>query len=206
MFHDYLVLVFWAIGALFILGHIGIVGFFLWKRKKILKDTQKRAAFLQLRKDPHAFGLPKAAWTKALERAESDPVVSIRHAALQGDSNCRIHVASIPEHVGCHVHFEGREDYAIVSGQGVLHWGAVSWSAEGKPAVVWEALVNVTVGDRFTIPQGYAHQLERFGEEPLVILFACPDKHLNSVDRLLLEDSPLLRKNLLEGPPAEKVS
>jgi dTDP-4-dehydrorhamnose 3,5-epimerase-like enzyme len=46
-------------------------------------------------------------------------------------------------------------------------------------------------GQNFTIPEGYAHQLERTGQEELVILFSCPDSHLdNDKDRLMLSDAP----------------
>ena len=195
MLHDYFVLMFWCIGILFVVVHVGLVWFFLWKRKKILKDTEKRAELLKLRKDPDSFGVDREIWQEALANAQPDSVVSIRHAALQGDEGCRIHVASISERVGCHAHFSGEEDYAVVSGCGVLHWGVVSERAEDKWRVVWETLVYVSAGDRFIIPQGYAHQLERFGNEPLVILFACPDTHLNDKDRLMLEDSPSVRKD-----------
>ncbi|PZV14617.1 MAG: hypothetical protein DCF21_12625 [Leptolyngbya sp.] len=48
-------------------------------------------------------------WQAALENAEPDSAVGIRYAALSGDAACRIHVAAITHHVGCHFHKFGDE-------------------------------------------------------------------------------------------------
>ncbi|MCB0358369.1 MAG: cupin domain-containing protein, partial [Bdellovibrionales bacterium] len=104
----------------------------------------------------------------------------------------RIHVASIERQVGCHVHRRGDEDYAIVSGAGVLHFAAVDGNslAPTVPAAAWNQL-EVCAGDSFVIPEGVAHQLRRTGDAPLTILFGCPDSHLDdSIDRTMLPDAP----------------
>lgn len=133
---------------------------------------------------------PHADWQAALANAKPDPTVGIRHAALSVDTTCRIHVAAIPHHVGCHFHKIGDETYDVVQGQGTLHFGKVT-SNSNDHTVTWQVPLNVAPGDCFVIPEGYAHQLQKRGSEDLAILFACPDAHLDDEgDRYLLPDSP----------------
>ena len=138
------------------------------------------------------IGIPRSEWESALKKAEPDPAVGIRHAALSGDVNYRVHVARIPRQVGCHFHQHGCETYEVVQGKGVLHFGKVSQSDDGT-SIEWNSPVEVFTGDCFLIPEGYAHQLQKHGNEELTILFACPDSHINDEeDRYHLEDSPYL--------------
>ena len=147
---------------------------------------------LKLVSNGHALGIQPNVWKNALSQAKPDPVVHIRHAAIGGNADYRIHVAAILQKVGCHFHAHGNEDYAIVSGHGTLHWGKVVPSSNG-PNVVWEKPVDVDTGDSFVIPEGYAHQLAKHGEEDLIILFGCPDAHLDdSIDRTILPNAPTL--------------
>jgi mannose-6-phosphate isomerase-like protein (cupin superfamily) len=147
---------------------------------------------LQLHRDRKALGVTESFWRERLGAAQTDLSVGILHTDLSGDSDYRLHVASIPSQVGCHFHAIGNEDYAIVAGCGTLHWGKVS-KVKGAYQVSWEQPVAVETGDSFVIPEGYAHQLRSRGEENLVILFGCPDSHLNDTqDRTLLPDAPLV--------------
>lgn len=133
-------------------------------------------------------------WRDAVLSAQPDPVVGIRHAALGGDETYRRHVALIPDRVGCHFHASGNEDYAVVQGKGTLYWGKVE--REGHEyAVRWGKPLSVQEGDRFVIPEGYAHQLAREGGGDLIILFGCPDSHLNDDDdRTILPDAPEIKR------------
>lgn len=150
------------------------------------------SAILRLNESDLHLDSNRVDWQTALENAEPDAAVGIRHAALSGDAACRIHVAVIPRHVGCHFHKIGDETYEIVQGMGTLHFGQVT-SSHGTHSVNWETPFNVSTGDRFVIPEGYAHQLQRRGSEVLSILFACPDSHLDDDgDRHHLSDSPNL--------------
>lgn len=45
------------------------------------------------------LGIAQSEWAIALKKAEPDPAVGIRHAALSGDESWRIHVAAIPKKV-----------------------------------------------------------------------------------------------------------
>ena len=134
------------------------------------------------------IGIKESIWREALERAVPDPSVGIRHAQISGNEDYRIHVASIPEQVGCHYHSTGDEVYSVVEGSGILTVGTV---IDGEvPPTEWRSLF-VTKGDSFVIPENCAHQLRRSGLEDLTILFGCPDAHLSDVhDRHHLPDSP----------------
>lgn len=133
-----------------------------------------------------SLGVRESVWREALSRTTADEVAAIRHAALDGDSRWRTHVAEIPLKVTCHVHFIGDEVYEVVAGAGILHYGLAGRS-DGVLLPDSSGSVQVTAGDFFMIPEGYAHQLVRLGAEPLIILFACPDDHLGS-DRIALAD------------------
>ena len=145
---------------------------------------------LEFNKPAHRLDIQEQVWRDALSKAVPDPVVGIRHGAISGDANLRVHVAAIPRQVGCHFHAQGSEVYEVVEGTGRLHFGQVV-SAGTTFDVIWETPVHVTTGDRFIIPEGYAHQLRKQGEGDLTILFACPDSHLDdAVDRTILPDAP----------------
>src|SRR5271168_5388699 len=115
---------------------------------------------LRLRRDGHSLEIDAVQWREALKGAEADPVVKIRHAAIKGDPSYRFHVAAIPDRVGCHFHAHGDEDYAVVSGEGTLHWGKVTKGRDGFKAD-WEEPMPVKTGDSFVIPEGDARQLRK---------------------------------------------
>jgi mannose-6-phosphate isomerase-like protein (cupin superfamily) len=141
---------------------------------------------LQLRRDGHSLGIAKERWVQALCDATPDDIVRIRHAEIEGDPSRRIHVAAIPDSVGCHFHAYGDEDYSIVSGRGELYWGAATRNAAGY-SVAWEEPMPIKEGDSFIIPEGYVHQLKNVGKNELIILFACPDSHLDDkLDRFMI--------------------
>ena len=148
------------------------------------------ASTIKVKSDGLALGIAEHAWREALAKAIPDPVVGIRHAPIKGDASYRFHVAAIPTQVGCHFHADGDEDYAVVAGSGTLHWGKPVKS-DGGYAVQWGKPIDVSTGDSFVIPEGYAHQLRKRGADDLVILFACPDSHLDDTkDRTMLPSAP----------------
>ncbi len=152
------------------------------------------ANVLEFNKPNNRLYVSEQDWRVALSAAMPDLTVGIRHSVVSGDADCRIHVAAIPRQVGCHFHAVGDEVYEVVEGAGCLHFGKVA-NSTAPFEVNWETPVEVTKGDNFVIPEGYAHQLQKQGEGDLTILFACPDSHLDdSLDRTLLPDSPGLRK------------
>lgn len=154
---------------------------------------------LKFQADNSSLGVKTAEWQVVLDTVVPDAVAGIRHAAVKGNAEHRLHVAAIPEKVNCHVHFHGEEGYGVVAGTGRLHWGQVTISADNTPSIKWEKPVDVKAGESFIIPEGYAHQLQKTGNSDLVIVFGCPDTHLdNTQDRLMLADAPTLK-------PAEKL-
>jgi len=134
----------------------------------------------------HGFGIAQNVWREALDQAKPDPVARIRHAELGGDSSWRLHVAEISDKVACHVHFDGHEIYEIVSGSGVMLSSPVEKNGSACRVVRCDSL-PVGAGDVFSVPEGFAHQLVRNGNEPLIIIFACSDNHLGE-DRQVLAD------------------
>ena len=151
----------------------------------------------------------EAVWRAALEKVELDPKANIKHAVLDGGTpSSRHHVALIPNYVGSHYHRVGDETYEIKQGNGRLHYGLVTENADGSVASIDWQTRDVITGDSFVIPPGYAHQLENLGRTPpLVIIFSCPDSHLNdSQDRHFVEKSPFLGIRMASdearyGPP-----
>ena len=157
---------------------------------------------LQFNSAASRMDIPEDVWKPALDKAEEDPVVHIKHAALDGDENQRNHVALIPDRVGCHVHFQEEEVYEVVSGQGRLHWAMVDsysgaiegWGEDGavfsgEYDIIQQEPIDVKTGDSFILPPGCVHQLQSTSDEPLVITFGCPDSHLDdSVDRTNFAD------------------
>lgn len=136
-----------------------------------------------------SFAVAEDIWRESLENALPDPVAQIRHAVVGGEAAWRVHVAEIQCKVACHAHFAGEEQYEIVSGAGKLHYGPVITSA-GAFQINWQKPLAVKAGDTFLIPEGYAHQLVREGNVPLIILFACPDSHLGNDRTVLAEFCP----------------
>lgn len=132
------------------------------------------------------FGIAEASWRTAVSDAKPDLVAQIRHAQLQGDHSWRLHVAEISDKVACHVHRDGIEVYEVISGAGTLYSGPTT-STGNNPTLLTRHQLAVKDGDVFIVPAGYAHQLVRSGDTPLIILFACPDSHLGH-DRLVMPD------------------
>jgi mannose-6-phosphate isomerase-like protein (cupin superfamily) len=131
----------------------------------------------------------KTNWKRALEQAVRDPKVGIRIARLCGDEHFGLYVASVPDRVGCHVHFHGSETYEIVKGKGELHLGFVR--GRDPDSIEWRQSEPVEAGDVFLIGPGFAHQLRNKGKADLVIIFGCPPSHLdNHLDRLMIESPP----------------
>jgi mannose-6-phosphate isomerase-like protein (cupin superfamily) len=167
----------------------------------IQRENVQPSKILLLHKDTTALGVNESEWRAALTAAQPDQAVGIRHAPLSGDGQRRLHVASIPLRVGCHYHSVGDEQYSVVQGRGVMHFGRVEKSEQHvlqntteRGAVQQWYQLEVQAGDSFTIPEGYAHQLCSTGTEELVIVFACPDSHLDERDRTILEDAPAVRR------------
>lgn len=141
------------------------------------------------------FAVASELWRSALAETTPDVVAKIRHAQLQGNPDWRLHIAEIDDKVACHLHRQEIEVYEIVAGSGILYSGPVAINESNLELISHNKLV-VEAGDVFIVPEGYAHQLLRVGNEPLIIIFACPDAHL-AEDRLIMPDICEPRRKIL---------
>lgn len=132
------------------------------------------------------FNISEADLKLALQKAVPDRVANIRHARLNDNHDWGLHVSEIFDHVACHVHFSGTETYEIICGTGIIYSGKIRKN-EDRFEVEQPGSTIVGPGDVFQIPEGVAHQLVKKSEEPLIIIFACPDSHLGA-DRIILPD------------------
>lgn len=116
---------------------------------------------------------------KMSSHVSDDPAVGIRIATVLEDKDCSYYATEIApgKSVTPHYHSQGDEVYIIFSGVGSLK----SWKPDSAEHV---AEVQVEQGDVFNIPSGTVHQLINIGEQPLVLLFACPPGHLGA-DRVI---------------------
>ncbi len=144
---------------------------------------------LQFRSNHNRLGIAQSAWKSALHKTVADPIVGIRHAVIDDSTEFKFknHVAAIPDRVGCHFHAHDEEYYAVVKGHGMLYWGKAEKIGDDYTVPNPEEPIYVQKGDSFTIPEGYAHQLKNDGDGELVIVFSCPDTHLDDkADRTML--------------------
>jgi mannose-6-phosphate isomerase-like protein (cupin superfamily) len=118
-----------------------------------------------------------------LVTAQEDPAVGIRIVKVTGDDPMGLYVAELGVHclVTAHYHKSGIEIYQIVQGEGRIHMGLPA----GNDSVTWNTSADLKSGDCFTVPEGYVHQLENNGPEPMIACFVCPAAHIGH-DRFIV--------------------
>ncbi|TDR73622.1 cupin domain-containing protein [Paludibacterium purpuratum] len=106
-----------------------------------------------------------------------DLQAGIHIAALACCGALTFYLTDIPPHgsVNAHSHRQGDEIYLILNGEGCLYSQAQGTATLSTP---------LRAGDLLRIPSGHAHQLVNLGEQPLRLLFVCPNSHL-SHDRIM---------------------
>ncbi len=124
-------------------------------------------------------------FNEALQSAELDEGAGVAHAALAGSVDFRVHITKLlpGAKVKAHRHDEGDELYIIQAGTATLYTGR---SVEDE-AEEWFEPVAVEAGATFTVSPGMLHQLHNTGDTPLVLIFGCPDSHLDT-DRVVVAD------------------
>lgn len=124
-------------------------------------------------------------FNQALQSAELDEGAGVAHAALAGSADFRVHITKLlpGAKVKAHRHDEGDELYIIQAGTATLYTGR---SVEDE-AEEWFEPVAVEAGATFTVSPGMLHQLHNTGDTPLVLIFGCPDSHLDT-DRVVVAD------------------
>lgn len=126
-------------------------------------------------------------FNQALRSAKLDEGAGIAHAALAGSADFRLHITKLlpGAKVKAHRHGEGDELYIIQAGTATLYSGR-SVEDEGEE---WFEPVAVEAGATFTVSPGMLHQLHNTGDTPLILIFGCPDSHLDN-DRVIVADCP----------------
>lgn len=122
------------------------------------------------------------------EVKKSDPTVKIKIAEL-GEAKIdgrlvKYWAAEIGEQVKAHVHFNSDENYIVMEGKGLMFSGPATRFAE-EVKVDWQLGQEVSEGDVFTIPAGYAHSLKNTEDRPLIIIFSGSSNDLTT-DRTMV--------------------
>lgn len=118
-----------------------------------------------------------------LKTAEFNPAVGIRIAPLSGNEYFSFYGAELAPQakITAHYHKSGFELYFLVKGNGIMYTG----KPEPTGAVSWNPALILEEGDCFTINEGEVHQLYNPSDNPVVLVFACPQSHL-STDRIVV--------------------
>jgi mannose-6-phosphate isomerase-like protein (cupin superfamily) len=118
-------------------------------------------------------------WFSKLECGAYDEIVGIRITKLTGNTEFSTYLTVIDsgKAVSPHYHKNGDEHYHIIRGRGeIVLTDLVSMK---------KTIIPVDEKISFTVPENTLHQLKNTGEEPLMLMFSCPQSHLNE-DRFLL--------------------
>lgn len=116
----------------------------------------------------------KINWQKAMNNCEYDEKVGIRIAKIAGNKEFSTYITAIDytRSVTPHYHKIGDEHYHILEGEGkvilrnMINNEECTFSAYG--------------GESFVVPANTLHQLINTGENKLILMFSCPENHLNS--------------------------
>ncbi|MCD6027139.1 MAG: cupin protein [Solimicrobium sp.] len=119
-------------------------------------------------------------WKSALEICVYDETVGIKIAKLNGNTQFGTYLTSIDpgKSVNPHYHKKGEEHYHIIEGSGEIELINV------KTRIRTTTKVNKY--SSFTVNPNTSHQLKNTGSEPLILMFSCPESHLNE-DRFLMD-------------------
>ena len=107
----------------------------------------------------------------ALENAIPDPAVGISLAHLAGDEAFSVYGTAIDpgRQLKTHYHQQGSEIYQVISGLSRM----LLQTQQGDTTEL-----QISDGDIFAIPPMTAHQLINPGNQPLFMLFSCPQSHI----------------------------
>jgi len=119
-------------------------------------------------------------WKSRLECCTYDAAVGIKIARLTGGSQFSTYLTSIDpgKSVNPHYHKIGDEHHHIIRGRGEI----MLMDVESKKTTI----TRVNEYHSFVVHANTLHQLVNTGNEPLVLMFSCPENHLKS-DRFVLE-------------------
>lgn len=118
-------------------------------------------------------------WEEKINNCQYDNAVGIRIAKLASYNNFSTFITKIDPNksVNPHYHKHGDEHYHVISGTGIIRLKDVINGTE--------SLHKISSQQSFTVPENMEHQLSNIGEQPLLLMFSCPDFHLDN-DRYFL--------------------
>jgi mannose-6-phosphate isomerase-like protein (cupin superfamily) len=121
---------------------------------------------------------------EALLGAQLDSKVGIAIVCLAGNDDFALYAAELApgKSVTAHYHSKGVEIYHVLEGAGIMHTGI----AEDINRVRWNKPLKVKAGDCFNVEEREVHQLQNTGDKRLLVVFGCPNAHLNQ-DRFIVE-------------------
>lgn len=124
-------------------------------------------------------GMKLVNWRAELERSKYDHNVGIRIAKLAGNPEFCTYLTVIDpgKAVVAHFHKHGDEHYHIVQGEGEVTLTDIGGH---------ETITTTVCGrSSFVVPPNTLHRLRNSGAEQLILMFSCPESHLDS-DRFFL--------------------
>jgi oxalate decarboxylase/phosphoglucose isomerase-like protein (cupin superfamily) len=118
-------------------------------------------------------------WKFELQHCAYDAAVGIKIAKLAGDGKFSTYLTAIDpgKSVNAHYHKNGDEHYHIIKGHGEITLIDV--------ASKLKTTNQVSAFHSFVVPENTSHQLKNTGNEPLILMFSCPESHLQE-DRFML--------------------
>lgn len=119
-------------------------------------------------------------WKSALDQCRYDIAVGIKIAKLSGDANFSTYLTSIDpgKSVNPHYHKHGEEHYHIIEGAGEI----VLTDVISKVSTT----ISLRANNSLVVSANTLHQLRNTANVPLVLMFSCPESHLDK-DRYLLD-------------------
>lgn len=112
-------------------------------------------------------------WNDYLNDAIYDEAVGIRIKKLMGERNFSTYITEIlpDKFVKAHYHKKGAEHYHIMSGTGEITLTNLTTRKKEKK--------RVEKYHSFSVPENTIHSLKNIGKEPLLLIFSCPESHLD---------------------------
>lgn len=122
-------------------------------------------------------------WKTELEHCAYDAAVGIKIAKLAGDAKFSTYLTIIDpgKSVNPHYHKNGDEHYHIIDGCGEM----TLIDVESKEATT----TRINKHSSFVVHANKSHQLKNTADEPLVLMFSCPESHLKE-DRFVTIQLP----------------
>jgi len=117
-------------------------------------------------------------WVAAIEACDLDVTAGIKIAKLCGDAKFSTFLTHIApgKHVNAHYHKHGVEHYHVIEGTGEIELTHLT----SRKSITRKVEKYCS----FVVEENTIHTLSNIGNGPLILMFSCPESHLND-DRFL---------------------